>query len=64
MKTKKYRATTVQHPKEMLQQQHEIDSFLKALYSYPDRFAHQPDLSFQQYLLSIPSLPDLPSRDK
>ena len=63
MKTKKYHATDVQHPRGT-SQQHEIDSFLKALYSYPDRFANQPDLSFQQYLLSIPSQTDLPSRDK
>jgi hypothetical protein len=63
MKTKKYHATDVQQAKGTSPQQ-EIDSFLKALYSYPDRFAHQPDLSFQQYLLSIPSPPDAPSRDK
>ena len=63
MKTKKYRATDVQQPKGAAQQQ-DIDSFLRALYSYPDRFAHQPDLSFQQYLLSIPSPPDTHSRDK
>lgn len=63
MKTKKYHGTDVQHPKETSQQQ-EIDSFLKALYSYPDRFANQPDLSFQQYLLSMPSPPHAPSRNK
>jgi hypothetical protein len=63
MKTKKYHATDVQHPNGT-SQQHEIDSFLRALYSYPDRFAHQPDLSFQQYLSSIPSPPDVPNRDK
>lgn len=63
MKTKKYHGTDVQHPQGTAQQQ-EIDSFLKALYSYPDRFANQPDLSFQQYLLSMPSLPLAPSRNK
>lgn len=63
MKTKKYHAHEVQHPK-VTSHQKEIDSFLRALYSYPDRFAHQPDLSFQQYLLSIPSPPDPPGRDK
>lgn len=62
MKTKKYHATDVQPPKGTSQQ--EIDSFLRALYSYPDRFANQPDLSFQQYLLSIPSPPDVHSRNK
>ncbi len=63
MKTKKYHAIDVQYPKGTSQQQ-EIDSFLRALYSYPERFAIQPDLSFQQYLLSIPSPPDVPSREK
>ena len=63
MKTKKYHATDAQHSKGTSQQQ-EIDSFLRALYSYPDRFANQPDLSFQQYLLSIPSPPDVHSRNK
>jgi hypothetical protein len=63
MKTKKYHATDVQHPKGTSQHQ-EIDSFLRALYSYPERFANQPDLSFQQYLLSIPSPSDAPSREK
>jgi len=31
----------------------EIDNFLRALRSYPDRFAREPDLSFQQHLSSI-----------
>ncbi len=62
MKTKKYHGTDVQPPEETSQQ--EIDSFLKALYSYPDRFANQPDLSFQQYLLSLPSPSHAPSRNK
>lgn len=35
--------------------QQEIDSFLRALSSYPDRFAHKPHLSFQQHLSSIVS---------
>ena len=33
----------------------EIDSFLRALSSYPDRFAHDPYLSFEQHLFSIVS---------
>lgn len=64
MKTKKHHATDVQQPHARATQQQDIDSFLRALYSYPDRFAHQPDLSFQQYLLSIPSPPDTQSTDK
>jgi len=63
MKTKKAHLGDVAQPKRASQQQ-EIDSFLRALYSYPDRFAQQPDLSFQQYWLSIPSQPHAPSRDK
>ena len=33
--------------------QQEIETFLTALSSYPDRFAHDPYLSFEQYLYSI-----------
>lgn len=33
--------------------QREIDSFLRAISSYPDRFAREPYLSFQQHLCSI-----------
>lgn len=33
--------------------QQEIDAFLQALSSYPDRFAREPYLSFEQYLCSI-----------
>ena len=31
----------------------EIDKFLQALSSYPDRFAREPYLSFQQHLSSF-----------
>lgn len=31
----------------------EIDNFLLALYSYPERFADDPYLSFEQYFCSI-----------
>jgi hypothetical protein len=33
--------------------QQEIESFLRAVSSYPDRFAREPYLSFQQHLSSI-----------
>jgi hypothetical protein len=36
-----------------LEVQQEIDSFLRAVSSYPDRFAREPYLSFQQHLSSI-----------
>lgn len=35
--------------------QKEIDLFLAALSSYPDRFAKDPDLSFERYLFGITS---------
>jgi len=31
----------------------EIENFLRALDSYPDRFAREPHLSFEQHLFSI-----------
>jgi len=33
--------------------QQEIDNFLQALRSYPDSFAHNPRLSFEQHLFRI-----------
>jgi hypothetical protein len=44
--------------------QQEIDSFLRALRSYPDRFAREPYLSFQQHLSSIVTAAHRPSTDK
>ncbi len=35
--------------------QQEIETFLAALSSYPDRFARNPYLSFEQHLCSIAS---------
>jgi len=55
MKTKKQARQTLHRsetPRESDVQQ-EIDSFLRALSSYPDRFAREPYLSFQQHLSSI-----------
>jgi len=34
----------------------EMENFLRALSSYPDRFARDPYLSFEQHLFSIASL--------
>jgi hypothetical protein len=31
----------------------EIQSFLKALDSYPDRFAREPEVSFEQHFCSL-----------
>ena len=44
--------------------QREIDSFLRALSSYPDRFAREPYLSFQQHLSSIVTEAHPPSTDE
>jgi len=44
--------------------QQEIDSFLRALSSYPDRFAREPYLSFQQHLSSIATTTHPPRTDK
>jgi len=33
--------------------QQEIENFLRALNSYPDRVAHEPYLSFEQHLFRI-----------
>jgi hypothetical protein len=55
MKTKK-QSTQTSHVSDAARErdvQQEIDSFLRALSSYPDRFAHEPYLSFQQHLSSI-----------
>lgn len=35
----------------------EIETFLRALNSYPDRFAREPYLSFQQHLFSLAIAP-------
>jgi hypothetical protein len=55
MKTKKYHATGLCVADAAREQgaQQEIDSFLRAVRSYPERFAREPYLSFQQHLSSI-----------
>lgn len=42
--------------------QHEIKSFLSALVSYPDRFAVEPDLSFEQHLFQLVAANQMRSR--
>jgi hypothetical protein len=44
--------------------QQEIDSFLRAVRSYPARFAREPYLSFQQHLSTIVTAVYPPSRDE
>ena len=44
--------------------QREIDSFIRAVNSYPDRFAREPYLSFQQHLSSIVTAAHAPGTDE
>ena len=53
MKTKKQHATDFLGSDAEREVQREIDSFLRAVSSYPDRFAREPYLSFRQHLSSI-----------
>ena len=59
MKTKKHRtplhgfAAREQQSQQENEAQREIENFLQAVRSYPDRFAREPYLSFQQHLCSI-----------
>jgi hypothetical protein len=53
--SKNYRPITAGFMDELreVEVRREIDNFLLALYSYPERFAGDPCLSFEQYLCSI-----------
>lgn len=31
----------------------QVDAFLRAMVSYPERFAHEPEVSFEQHLFSV-----------
>jgi len=66
MKTKKHYASDLSAAKSTREHeaQEEIDSFLRALSSYPDRFAREPYLSFQQHLSSIVTADHPPSTDE
>jgi hypothetical protein len=35
------------------QAQQEIENFLKAIKSYPESFAHDPSLSFEEHLFTV-----------
>ena len=66
MKTKRHHATALRLSEAARKHevQREIDSFLRAINSYPDRFAREPYLSFQQHLSSIVTAVDPPNPDK
>jgi hypothetical protein len=55
MSAKKYRPITAGFAEETreVNVRREIDNFLLALNSYPERFANDPCLSFEEYLYSI-----------
>jgi hypothetical protein len=65
MKSKRHDATDL-HVSDCVREhevQQEIDNFLRAINSYPDRFAREPYLSFQQHLSSIETTAHPPSTD-
>lgn len=55
MSSKKYRPIMTGFNEATREQEvrREIQNFLLALNSYPERFAHNPCLSFEQYLYNI-----------
>jgi hypothetical protein len=55
MLSRKYRAIPVAFTEDTREAgvRREIDNFLLALHSYPERFANDPCLSFEDYLYSI-----------
>jgi hypothetical protein len=59
MSTKKHRPimVCVSDATRAQEVQQEIENFLRALNSYPDEFAHDPRLSFEQHLLSMKEMP-------
>ena len=55
MKTHKYQPESVSAGEATRRRdvQQEIDNYLRALSSYPDRFAQDPCVSFEQHLFSM-----------
>ena len=55
MANKRYGSITVgfSDPTAEVDAQREINNFLLALHSYPERFADDPGLTFEEYLFSI-----------
>lgn len=66
MKIKRHHATDlrVSDVERENEVQREIDSFLRAVNSYPDRFAREPYLSFQQHLSNIVTAEPPPGTDE
>ena len=54
MRSKKYDSTSnTPDTNQSCEVQQEIDNFLRALRSYPESFAHNPRLSFEQHLFRV-----------
>jgi hypothetical protein len=55
MKTQKYEPESLSAGETIRRRevQQEIDNYLLALSSYPERFAHDPGVSFEQHLFSM-----------
>ena len=66
MKIKRHQATDlrVSDVERENEVQREIDSFIRAVNSYPDRFAREPYLSFQQHLSNIVTAEPPPGADE
>ena len=66
MKIKRHQATDlrVSGAERENEVQREIDGFLRAVNSYPDRFAREPYLSFQQHLSNIVTAEPPPGADE
>jgi hypothetical protein len=66
MKMKRHHATDlrVSDPERENEVQREIDGFLRAVNSYPDRFAREPYLSFEQHLSNVVTAEPPPRRDE
>jgi hypothetical protein len=55
MRIKSFQALTLSASEGIreIEAQREIENFLRALSSYPERFAQEPTLSFEQHMISI-----------
>ena len=52
--------TSLAEVKQQYQAEQEIQNFLKAMHSYPERFAQDPKLSFEDHLFTITAQSDQP----
>jgi hypothetical protein len=62
-KNRRDRSVPVSATARRIESEMEIQSFLKALGSYPAQFARDPDLSFEDYFFAALRMADAPSGD-